>query len=125
LWTHLHDVHLFAPKGNPLYNRLWRMRVEYRFEWDPAKESANVRKHRVSFRRATSVFRDPNQLSIHDEQHSDVEDRWITIGIDDIGVPRVVVHTFKKVDPNLCVIRIISARKATTGELQEYGREDR
>jgi len=96
------------------------MRVEYRFEWDPAKERANVRKHGVAFRRAASVFRDPNQLSTYDEQHSEVEERWITIGIDDVGVLRVVVHTFKKVNRNLCEIRIISARKATSSESHQY-----
>ncbi len=94
--------------------------MEYRFEWDPAKERANVRKHGLSFRRAASVFRDPNQLSIYDEEHSDDEERWITIGLDDTGVARVVVHTFKRVGPDLCVIRIISARKATRAELQQY-----
>ena len=98
--------------------------MEYRFEWDPAKEQENIRAHRVSFRRAASVFRDPSQLSIYDEEHSDVEDRWITIGIDDVGVPRVVVHTFRRVARDLCVIRIISARKATSAEVQQYRRED-
>lgn len=99
--------------------------MEYRFEWDPAKERANARKHGVAFRRAASIFRDPDQLSIYDEPHSDVEERWITIGIDDTGVLRVVVHTFKKVNRNLCEIRIISARKATSRELHQYKGEDR
>jgi uncharacterized DUF497 family protein len=101
------------------------MLLEYRFEWDPAKERSNIRTHGLSFRRAASVFRDPNQLSIYDDEHSDVEDRWITIGIDDVGVARVVVHTFKKVNRDLCVIRIISARKATSPEVQQYRREDK
>ena len=99
--------------------------MEYRFEWDPAKERANVRKHRVSFRRAASVFRDPNQVSIYDEEHGEVEERWITIGIDDIGVLRVVVHTFKKVNRELCEIRIISARKATSRELGQHRGENK
>lgn len=99
--------------------------MEYRFEWDPAKEKANVRKHGVAFRRAASIFRDPNQLSIYDAQHSEVEERWISIGIDDIGVLRVVVHTFKKVNRNLWEIRIISARKATSSESQQYKGENR
>lgn len=99
--------------------------MEYRFERDPAKEKANFRKHRVTFRRAASVFRDPNQLSIYDEEHSGGEERWITIGLDDTGVARVVVHTFEKITPNLCVIRIISARKATRAELSQYREESR
>ncbi len=75
--------------------------MRYRFEWDPAKEKANIHKHKVSFRKAATVFRDPNQLSIYDQEHSEDEDRWITMGIDDGGVLGVVVHTCKQVDENL------------------------
>ena len=94
--------------------------MRYKFEWDPAKERANDRKHKVSFRRAATVFRDPNQLSIYDEEHSEQEDRWVTMGIDSGGVLRVVVHTFERVDEDLCEIRIISARKATRRESRQY-----
>ena len=94
--------------------------MRYKFEWDPSKERANARKHRVSFRRAATVFRDPNQLSIYDEEHSEQEDRWVTMGIDSGGVLRVVVHTFEQVDKDLCEIRIISARKATREESRQY-----
>jgi uncharacterized DUF497 family protein len=94
--------------------------LRYRFEWDPAKEKANVHKHKVSFRRAVTVFRDPNQLSVYDEEHSEHEDRWITMGIDDGGVLRVVVHTFRQVYEGECEIRIISTRKATGKESQQY-----
>ncbi len=94
--------------------------MRYRFEWDPAKEEANISKHKVSFRRAATVFRDPNHLSIYDKEHSEYEDRWITMGIDDGGVLQVVVHTFKQADEKVCEIRIISARKATSRESQQY-----
>lgn len=94
--------------------------MRYRFEWDPAKEEANISKHQVSFRRAASVFRDPNQLSLYDQEHSEHEDRWITLGIDAGGVLRVVVHTFQQVDEAVYEIRIISARKATSKEIQQY-----
>jgi len=94
--------------------------LQYRFEWDPAKEKTNIRKHKVSFRKVAAVFRDPNQLSIYDEEHSEYEDRWITMGIDDSGVLQVVVHTFKQVNESECEIRIISARKATSSESQQY-----
>jgi hypothetical protein len=94
--------------------------LRYNFEWDPAKERENTRKHKVSFRRAATVFRDPNQLSIYDEEHSEQEDRWVTMGIDSGGVLRVVVHTFERVDEGLCEIRIISARKATRRESRQY-----
>jgi len=99
--------------------------LRYKFEWDPEKEKTNIRKHKVSFRRAATVFRDPNQLSIYDEEHSEYEDRWITMGIDDRGVLQVVVHTFKQVEENLSEIRIISARKATSRELRQYQGRDK
>ena len=94
--------------------------MRYKFEWDPAKEDANARKHKVSFRRAATVFRDPNQLSIYDEEHSEQEDRWVTMGFDSGGVLRVVVHTFERIGEGLCEIRIISARKATRREARQY-----
>jgi uncharacterized DUF497 family protein len=94
--------------------------VDYKFEWNPAKERANIHEHKVSFRKAATVFRDPNQLSIYDEEHSEYEDRWITLGVDSSGVLRVVVHTFEQVDENLREIRIISARKATSREARQY-----
>ena len=94
--------------------------MQYRFDWDPEKERLNARKHKLTFRRAATVFWDPNQLSIFDEEHSELEDRWITIGLDQIGVLRVVVHTFKILSEDLVEIRIISARKATQKEEQQY-----
>ena len=98
--------------------------LRYNFDWDPVKENQNTRKHKITFRRAATVFRDPNQLSVYDEEHSENEDRWITIGIDSGGVLRVVVHTFEQVDENLCEIRIISARKATPAEANQYREEN-
>lgn len=94
--------------------------MRYRFDWNPAKDQQNQRKHNISFRQAATVFRDPFQLSIYDENHSDNEDRWITIGLDSMGVLRVLVHTFEMLDESLCEIRLISARKATTEEAQVY-----
>jgi uncharacterized DUF497 family protein len=98
--------------------------LRYNFDWDPAKENQNIRKHKVTFRRAATVFRDPNQLSIYDEEHSEDEDRWITIGIDSGGILRVVIHTFEQVDEDLCEISIISARKATSAETNQYREGD-
>ncbi|MEW5940656.1 MAG: BrnT family toxin [Chloroflexota bacterium] len=48
------------------------------------------------------------------------EDRWITLGIDNTGILRVVVHTFEQIDENLWQIRIISARKADHDETKKY-----
>lgn len=94
--------------------------MRYQFDWDPSKEASNVRKHRVTFRQAASIFRDPNQLSIFDDEHSQDEDRWITMGLDNNGVLRVVVHTFAQINEELCDIRIISARKANQTEMNQY-----
>ena len=99
--------------------------MRYKFDWDPAKETKNIRKHKVTFRRAATVFRDPNQLSVYDQEHSENDDRWITIGIDSNGVLRVVVHTFKQIAESLCEIRIISARKATSKEARQYKERNR
>lgn len=53
--------------------------MRYSFDWDPAKEVSNLQKHRVSFRQAATVFRDPRQVSIDDDEHSQDEDRWIPL----------------------------------------------
>ena len=94
--------------------------MEYQFEWDPQKDESNQRKHGVSFRHAATVFRDPNQLSLFDEEHSEDEDRWITLGLDCVGILRVVVHIFREESEELCRIRIISARKADPDEVTQY-----
>lgn len=94
--------------------------VRYDFDWDPNKELANVRAHGMNFRRAASVFRDPHQVSIFDEEHSSAEERWITIGIDNGGVVRVVVHTFEELSVDVYHVRIISARKAEPHEVAQY-----
>ena len=94
--------------------------MRYEFDWDPVKERKNIRTRRFSFRQAASVFRDSNQHTLFDETHSDEEERWITIGLDGAGLLRVVVHTFEQVAEDLCHIRIISARKATSAEERQY-----
>ena len=94
--------------------------MRYNFDWNPQKDNLNIRKHNLSFRQAASIFNDPNQLSIYDEEHSDNEDRWITIGLDNTGILRVVIHTFEQIDESSCEIRIISARKATSNEAKQY-----
>ncbi|GAB6162196.1 BrnT family toxin [Desulfothermus naphthae] len=97
--------------------------MRYYFEWNPQKAKTNLKKHKVSFERACTVFKDPNALSIYDEEHSEKEDRWITLGMDINGTLLVVVHTFEQLDENTCKIRIISARKATKKETKQYNEE--
>ena len=99
--------------------------MHYHFEWDPAKEQRNIRRRRLSFRRAASVFRDPKQLTLYDESHSEREERWITLGLDSSGILLVVVHTFEQVSEEVYNIRIISARKADALEDHQYQESNR
>jgi len=94
--------------------------MNYNFEWDVNKARTNLSKHKISFEGATSVFRDKNAISISDEEHSDDEERWLTIGMDEVTRTLVVIHTYISIDENNCNIRLISARKATKKEQQIY-----
>jgi uncharacterized DUF497 family protein len=95
---------------------------QYRFEWDPDKAKQNVRKHGISFDRATSVLLDPEALSKFDEEHSQDEDRWVTLGLDGTGAILVVCHTYHEIEVGSATIRIISSRKATKNEAKQYRR---
>ncbi len=94
--------------------------MDYNFEWDPAKARKNLAKHKVDFDRAAQVFLDPYMLSIVDEEHSESENRWITIGRDSTAVLLVVIHTFQEIDTETLSVRIISVRKATRKESRQY-----
>ncbi len=88
-----------------------------RFEWDPAKSKANLKKHQVSFEEAQSVFYDDFAVQFFDEAHSGVEDRFIMLGMSSNAKLLVVCHCERTEGE---VIRIISARKATRGEAAFY-----
>lgn len=89
-----------------------------RFEWDPAKNQANQRKHRLGFDEAIQLFASGVEyLELLDETHSDTEERFIAIGPICRGVI-LVVWTEREED----TIRIISARPATTCEVAVYQR---
>ena len=94
--------------------------MNYNFEWDANKARTNLIKHKISFESATSVFRDKEAISIADEKHSESEERWLTIGMDEVTRTLVVIHTFISIDENNCNIRLISARKATKKEQEAY-----
>ncbi len=66
--------------------------VRYNFEWDPEKAKGNRAKHEVAFENAATEFRDPNALSVLDEDHSEKEERWITMGFDTGGSPGSASH---------------------------------
>ena len=90
---------------------------ELRFEWHSAKSAVNAKKHGISFEEAKSVFSDENAKLISDPDHSDDEDRFILLGISIRLRTLVVCHCYRG-DDN--IIRIISARKATTSESKKY-----
>jgi uncharacterized protein len=96
---------------------------QYQFEWDPTKARQNNKRHRVTFERAATVFLDPNQLSVFDEQHSQDEERWVTLGLDRTGTLLVVCHSYREETETSAMIRIISARKATKNEVKQYERK--
>ncbi|MDM8568525.1 BrnT family toxin [Thiotrichales bacterium HSG1] len=95
-------------------------KMQYNFEWDAKKAKTNIHKHKINFERAATIFRDSNALSIVDEEHSEYEERWVTIGLDNNGVLLSIVHTFNNINKSLCKIRVISARKATNFECKQY-----
>ncbi len=93
-----------------------------RFEWDERKEAENIKKHRVSFNEARTVFYDENAIQFFDPEHSESEDRFILLGISLKLRILVVCHCFRESET---VVRIISARKADGDEEKEYWRHRR
>ncbi|MBI4913956.1 MAG: BrnT family toxin [Acidobacteria bacterium] len=91
-----------------------------RFEWDPPKAAANVRKHGVSFEEAQSVFFDDFALQFFDEDHSGDEERFLLLGMSDAARLLLVCHCERRGGD---LIRILSARRATRRESAFYGGE--
>jgi uncharacterized protein len=86
-----------------------------RFEWDTLKAAKNLQKHQVAFDEATTVFDDPMFLTLIDEEHSQDEERYITVGLSNRGRLLTIAHTDRAGQ-----IRIISARKASGKEEKFY-----
>jgi uncharacterized protein len=87
------------------------------FEWDPAKNKTNIISHGISFEEARTVFYDENARLIHDCAHSEDEDRFIILGYSSRAKLLTVCHCYRK---NSEIIRLISARKATKFETNQY-----
>jgi hypothetical protein len=90
-----------------------------KFKWNDAKNSANVLKHGISFEEASEIFNDPMIISKLDIRYEYGEERWFSIGSTNKEMITTAVHLYfdEKQEP---VIRIISARKATSKEIQIY-----
>lgn len=85
------------------------------FAWFEHKARANALKHGVSFAEATTVFGDPLAATVPDPDHSDLEFRFVTMGLSSRGRLLVVSHTEEGL-----VFRLISAREASKHEKTRY-----
>ena len=85
-----------------------------RFEYDPAKAAANLRKHKVSLADAEGVLQDPLAVTVEDTD-SDGERRFVTIGLGSAGELLVAVYTAHR-----DTYRLISVRRPTRKERKQY-----
>jgi uncharacterized protein len=86
-----------------------------KFDWDRSKARLNLRKHRIDFDEASTVFADTLSITIPDPDHSEDEERWVTLGLSNRHRLLVVVHTEEDE-----TIRLISARRADRFERRKY-----
>ena len=100
-----------------LYNNYTISTDGIKFQWDENKNSINRRKHHISFEEAQTVFADVDALIIDDPDHSEQEERFIIMGFSLRANLLVVCHCYRYNDS---IIRIISARKATSKEARQY-----
>lgn len=90
--------------------------MSFTFEWDEEKAEKNVRKHQgVTFHEGVTIFDDPSIATLHDPDHSEDEDRYISLGYSSQGRLLTVCYTERGEN-----IRIISCRKATRRERKMY-----
>jgi len=90
------------------------------FSWDEDKEKINIKKHGITFDEASTVFEDEDALLEADPDHSIDEDRFIILGFSNKAHLLMVCHCYREEDS---IIRLISARRANSGEERRYGGE--
>lgn len=88
-----------------------------RFEWDPRKAAANLRRYGVSFAEAETVFYDDYAVMRDDPDHSEDEARLLPLGLSAVLRVLVVVYCVREAGS---VIRLISDRKAIRSECVQY-----
>jgi uncharacterized protein len=93
--------------------------IRLEFEWHYAKAEANLQAHGVSFDLAKTVFRDPFAVEFLDDREDYGEERFVIVGMAEGGVVLFVAYTERETR-----IRIISARRATQHEQNEYSRQN-
>ena len=87
------------------------------FAWDRRKAGTNLVRHGISFEEAQSVFLDESARLIDDPDHSEEEDRFLLLGYSFQARCLIVSHCYRESDS---VIRLISARRATSHEEEIY-----
>lgn len=87
----------------------------YLFEWDHEKAKANLRKYKISFEEASTVFGDVRSITVHDPAYAHDEDRFVDIGLS--GKLRILVVVYTERNGK---VRVISARLATLKEQKVY-----
>jgi uncharacterized protein len=90
------------------------------FEWDEHKALANLAKHGVSFEEAREIFYDPFELVWPDDEHSENEQRLISLGETYKGSLLMVVYAERQ-----GTIRLISARRAMRSHRRFYEQKKR
>ncbi|MBE9189657.1 BrnT family toxin [Gloeocapsopsis crepidinum LEGE 06123] len=85
------------------------------FEWDNSKAASNLSKHGVSFEEAKTVFDDPLYIDFYDPDHSEVEERYLIVGLSSRERLLIVSYTERK--NSIC---LISAREVTRTEQEAY-----
>ncbi len=88
-----------------------------RFDLDNEKNKLNQKKHGISFEEAKSVFYDDQAIQFWDDNHSNLEERFLLLGRSSKMRILLIVHCYREQES---VIRIISARKATKNERKQY-----
>lgn len=86
-----------------------------RILWSEKKNRQNIRKHKIDFNEAKTIFDDLLQISVNDPDHSFKERRYITIGGSGQNRLLIIAHTFDNDK-----IRIITALKPTRRERRNY-----
>lgn len=85
-----------------------------RFEFDPYKAIANLKKHGIALADAEALFEDP--LAVHrQDPDSESEERFVAIGRGSAGELLVAVYALRD-----SAIRLISVRRATRREAKSY-----
>ncbi|MCI0469717.1 MAG: BrnT family toxin [Nitrospirae bacterium] len=93
-------------------------------EWDEKKNKANIEKHGISFREAYEIFEDPFIASSLDKRFDYYDERWVSFGITKSSKVIAVGHLYWLSADGEEYIRIITARKATKKEREQYEESD-